>query len=156
MEDRKVQIISTVNAQVVLDAPELRLTRTWMQKGAKQSIKYSELEEAIYNPGVEALFQEGTLYIEDMDVKIALGLEPEDAKAPENIVVLTQAQQKRFLTVAPIHELKDILKKISIEQARELAHYAIDIEITDITRADLLKEVTGINVLKAITLKREN
>lgn len=151
----KIEVISTVNGQVILNVPEMRLHRVWARKGAKQKIKLEELEEAIYYPGVERLFKKGILYIEDMEAKKVLGLEDEDATKPTNIIVLTEAQQKRFLTVAPIFELKEILEQISSAQARELANYAIELQITDLAKTDLLKEYSGIDVIKNITLRRE-
>lgn len=155
MNNTRVEVISTVNAQVILNVPELRLMRTWDRKGAKHKIKFEDLEEAIYKPGVEALFAEGILYIEDMPVKIALGLEPEGAEKPENIIILTEAQKKRYLTVAPVFELKETLSKLSTAQAKELAEYAIELKITDMAKTDLLKQFSGLDVLQNIMLNRE-
>ena len=151
----RIEIISTVGAQVLLDVPELRLKRVWPKKGAKQKINFEDLEEAIYYPGVENLFTSGVLYIEDMATKIALGLESEESTQPTNIIVLTEAQQKRYLTVAPVFELKEVLEKLSTLQAKELAQYAIALEITDLAKTDLLKEYSGVDVIKNITLLRE-
>ena len=90
-----------------------------------------------------------------MDVKIELGLEPEGATEPENIIVLNDAQRQRLLTVAPIRDLKEMLGKISYEQAQELTEYAIDHEITDINRCEVLKTATGVDVIKAVLLRRQ-
>lgn len=156
MENKRIEVTSTVDATVVMNVPELLIRRVWPRKGAKLSIKFSELSEAIYNPGVENLFRSGALYIEDMDIKIALGLEPEGAEKPQNIIVLTPAQQTRYLKVAPIHELKTALEKLSTDQVRELAYTAIEIKITDMAKADLLKEHSGIDVVQAIRLSAED
>ena len=77
--ENKVKIENLVSSRVVLTMPEMRLRRVWEKKGAVKVIPFDQLEEAIYNPGVEALFRDGVLGIEDMEVKKALGLEPEDA-----------------------------------------------------------------------------
>ena len=90
-----------------------------------------------------------------MDVKIELGLEPEGATEPENIIILNDAQRQRLLTVAPIRDLKEMLGKISYEQAQELTEYAIDHEITDINRCEVLKTATGVDVIKAVLLRRQ-
>ena len=76
MSERKdITIKSTVKAIVVMNVPSLNLRRTWQKKGAIQKIPMELLEQAIYDPGVEYLFRSGTLYIEDMEAKIVLGLE---------------------------------------------------------------------------------
>ena len=153
--NKKIEIISTVNAEVGMHLPELRVNRTWAKKGAKQALDFDLLQEALYDPGVENLFKSGVLYIEDMEVKIALGLEPYEAKQPENIIILNETQQKRYLTVAPVHEFKEILTKISKEQAKELVDMAIKLKVTDLEKTKLLKEATEIDVMKAIMLLEE-
>ena len=100
--DKKVKVVSLVSQRVVLSVPDIRLRRVWERKGAVATIPFDQLEEAMYSPGVERLFTNGILGIDDMEVKIALGLEPEDAKQPVNIITLTDDQRKRYLTVMPI------------------------------------------------------
>ena len=94
--DKKVKVVSLVSQRVILTVPELRLRRVWERKGATMVIPFEQLEEAMYSPGVENLFRNGILGIDDMEVKIALGLEPEGAEAPVNIITLNDAQRKRF------------------------------------------------------------
>lgn len=156
MENRKVTIESLSTGRVGIDIPELHLRRRWERKGAKTTIDLDILKEAIYYKGVSNLFTDGFLKIDDMDVKIELGLEPEGATEPENIIILNDAQRQRLLTVAPIRDLKEMLGKISYEQAQELTEYAIDHEITDINRCEVLKTATGVDVIKAVLLRRQN
>ena len=113
------------------------------------------LEQAIYDPGVEYMFRQGILAIDDMEVKKFLGLEPEDATEPENIIILTDAQRKRYLTVAPISELKEIMKSISYEQRLEMANYAIENNLDSVDRAEVIKSFTDIDVISAIRIKRQ-
>ena len=153
--DEKICVVSTVNGNIGMTVPQLNFRKEWARKGAKVMIKKEILEEALYDPGVEYMFNNGMLYIEDLEAKKALGLEPEDAKEPENIIVLNDKQMKRYLTVAPTRELKEILGKLSQEQRKNLVDYAIENNITDIDKCNLLEEATGINVLNAIILKRK-
>ena len=125
MENKKVIVTNMVNRRVGMTLPDLHFKRNWEKKGAKKPIDLEILEQAIYDPGVEYMFRQGILAIDDMEVKKFLGLEPEDATEPENIIILTDAQRKRYLTVAPISELKEIMKSISDEQRLEMANYAI-------------------------------
>ena len=75
MENRKVIIENMTNSRVGIDIPELRLMRIWEKKGVKKPVDFDVLKEAIYNEGVEYMFKTGILYIDDIDVKIELGLE---------------------------------------------------------------------------------
>ena len=155
MENRKITIESLSTGRVGIDIPELHLRRRWEKKGAKTTIDLDTLKEAIYYKGVSNLFTDGFLKIDDMDVKIELRLEPEGAKEPENIIILSDAQRQRLLTVAPDRDLKEALGKISYEQTQELIEYAIEHEITDINKCDILKKATGVDIIKAVLLKRQ-
>ena len=111
--NKKVKVVSLVSQRVVLTVPDIRLRRVWERKGATMVIPFEQLEEAMYSPGVENLFRNGILGIDDMEVKIALGLEPEDAEEPVNIITLNDQQRKRYLTVMPLPEFKENMKKLS-------------------------------------------
>ena len=155
MENKKVIVTNMVNRRVGMTLPDLHFKRTWEEKGAKKPIDLEILEQAIYDPGVEYMFRQGILAIDDMEVKKFLGLEPEDATEPENIIILTDAQRKRYLTVAPISELKEIMKSISYEQRLEMANYAIENNLDSVDRAEVIKSFTDIDVISAIRIKRQ-
>ena len=104
--NKKVIIENKINSRVVIDVPSLNLRRIWESKGAKKPIDLAILEQAIYDPGVEYLFKEGILYIEDMDAKIQLGLEDEGATKPTNIVILSDLDKKKYL---PVIKLDDFM-----------------------------------------------
>ena len=93
--EEKVKVVNLISSRVNIDLPEVRLKRIWEKKGAVKTIPFEQLEEAMYNPGVEALFREGMLGIEDLEIKKKLGLEPEDATEPVNIITLDDTQRKR-------------------------------------------------------------
>ncbi len=102
--ENKVKIENLISSRVILSMPELRLKRVWEKKGAIKTIPFEQLEEAIYDPGVESLFVDGVLGIADMDVKKKLGLEPEEAEEPVNIIVLSDKERNlRLLEEKPIH-----------------------------------------------------
>ena len=111
----------------------------------------------MYASGVERMFKQGVLVIDEMAAKIELGLEPEGAKEPVNIIVLTDAQKRRYLTVAPLKDLIEIVEKLPFEQVKELARFAIANELVgSIEKTDFLKEKTGIDILKGIQLNKED
>lgn len=153
--ENKICVVSTVNGNIGITVPQLNFRKDWARKGAKVLIPKEILEEALYDPGVEYMFNNGMLYIEDLEVKKSLGLEPEDAKEPENIIVLNDKQMKRYLTVAPKRELRAVLEKLSHEQRKNLVDFAIENNITDMEVSEILEKATGINILSAIILKKK-
>lgn len=154
--DKKVKVKNLVSQRVVLSLPELRLRRVWEKKGAVMLIPYEQLEEAMYSPGVENMFKEGILGIDDMETKIALGLEEEGATEPTNIIILSDQELKRYLTVMPAFEFKEKVKDLPRQQVMELVNYAIANEIANFEKSEILKQYTGIDVISAIKLNRDD
>ena len=115
MENSNVIVENLVKNRVVINVPDLNLKRTWEGKGVKRSIPFDVMVQAIYEPGVENLFKQGILYIDNMEQKIALGLEEEGTTEPTNIVVIDDNKRRRLLTVSPIQELKAYLKTAPYE-----------------------------------------
>lgn len=152
--EKKVKVENLISSRVNIVIPELSLRRVWEKKGAVKTIPLEQLEEAMYNPGVEALFRDGTLGIEDMEVKRYLGLEPEDAEEPVNIIILNDQQRKRYLTVMPVAEFKEKIRELPIEQVRELAQYAIQNEIANFDKAEIIKKMVGTDIIATIQLNK--
>lgn len=153
MED-KVKVVNLISSRVNINIPDIRLNRVWEKKGAIRIIPFEQLEEAMYNPGVEALFKEGILGIDDLETKKKLGLEPEEAEEPVNIIILNDAQRKRFLTVMPIADFKAEIQNLPIEQVRELAQYAIENEIANFDKAEIIKKMIGTDIIGSIQLNK--
>ena len=156
MEKEMVTVVSTVNGLVGIYLPDLRFKKEWTRKGQKQKIDKDLLQDIMYDPGSEYMFRTGMLYIEDMDIKKEIGLEPEDATEPVNIIVLDEKQLNRYLTVMPLHEFKENVKKLSIEQAKNLVDYAVQKESITFDKAEFLEKITGLNAMSMIQLNRKN
>ena len=156
MEKEMVTVISTVNGVVGIYLPDLRFKKEWTRKGQKQKIDKELLQDIMYDSGSEYMFRTGMLYIEDMDIKKEIGLEPEEATEPVNIIVLDEKQLNRYLTVMPLHEFKENVKKLSIEQAKNLVDYAVQKETITFDKAEFLEKVTGLNAMSMIQLNRKN
>lgn len=156
MEKEMVTVISTVNGVVGIYLPDLRFKKEWTRKGQKQKIDKELLQDIMYDPGSEYMFRTGMLYIEDMDIKKEIGLEPEEATEPVNIIILDEKQLNRYLTVMPLHEFKENVKKLSIEQAKNLVDYAVQKETITFDKAEFLEKVTGLNAMSMIQLNRKN
>ena len=153
----KVTVISNSKSIVSIFIPELRLKRTWNKKGSKIAIDKEVLEEAMYNPGVEYMFKTGILYIKDMQDKIDLGLEPEGATKPENIIILTDEEKKEWLSSKKqAWELKTMLEKLSHESRKDFCDFVIENELLEGKKAEVIKEVCGVDIVRAIQLKQAN
>lgn len=157
MNDKeKVTIVSTVNGTVGIYLPDLRFRKEWTRKGMKVQVDKELLEDILYDPGSEYMFKTGMLYIEDMDVKKELGLEPEDATQPVNIIVLNDKDKERYLKNLPLHEFKEKVKELSVEQRRDLVDYAVEHEVISFDKNEVLEELIGLNPMKMIQLNRQN
>ena len=151
----KVIVTSMVSGNVGLTLPHLRVNKTWPKKGTKLPIEKEILREAIYEPGVEYMFKNGILYIEDMDFKIELGLEAEGAKAPTAIVPVDEKYLERLLKRMPVAEMKQAIKGMNDNQKREMIEYASEQNDIQLDRLSAIKELTGTDLFKVIELKRQ-
>lgn len=157
--DRQVKITSMVNGYIRLYDEDLRLSRVFEKKGAVKPVNFDILAEAIFNPGIEYFFKQGMLYIENKQDRIDLGLESvevDDEGHEETIVpapiALTDAQRKRYLTVMSMDDFKAKVAELPYEQLHELVAFAIETKDVKYEKAKLLKELTGIDIMKAIEL----
>ena len=71
MEDKKVTVVNMVDAQVGIKNPDFRFQANWPAKGSKVRIDKQMLDDLMYEDGVKYLFDNGILYIDDMQDKIA-------------------------------------------------------------------------------------
>lgn len=151
----KVVVTSMVKGIVSINRPECRLVKTWPKKGAKLPVEKEALRQAIYEPGVEYMFKNGMLYIDDMDFKIELGLEEENTKVPTNIVPVDEKYLERILKRMPVVEMKSVIKGMGEVHLEELIEYASEQNDIQLDRIAAIKEVTGIDLFKVIDLKRQ-
>jgi hypothetical protein len=150
--DDKVMVTSMVNGTISV----LSLNRrVWSKKGQKLPVKKDTLREAIYNPGVEYMFKNGILYIDDMDFKIELGLEPEGAKTPTQIIPMDDKYLNRVLKLMPISEMKKVIDSMTLVQKQELVDYAAHQSDVALDRIRVVSEKCGVDVLKSIELNRQ-
>lgn len=153
--ENMVNIKSTVKALVSINVPTLNLRRSWPKKGAVQKIPFDVLEQAYFEPGVEYLFKTGVLYIDDMAVKQALGLEAPDVEEPTAIIDLTEEFMKKLLTGTALKDFREEVEKLSHEQIKELVNYAVEIGVTDYHRCKILQDKTGFDVMRAAVARKE-
>lgn len=152
----KVKIVSQHKGPISVRIPDLRFSREWPRKGASVQVDKSTLEEMLFDNGFRYMIDMGMLYIEDLEVKKELGLEPEDATQPVNIIVLSDADMKRMMGVMPFFDFNEKLKSLNYEQLQALADYAITNEMGDYQKCDAIKKACGKDILTAIRLNRED
>ena len=152
----KVKVKSMVAHKVTVNSPDLRFSRTWQSYGSVVSIDREILDELMYDIGFQNMIKMGILYIEDMQTKKDLGLEPENATEPQNIIVLTDKEKRSYLTTLPLVGFKDKIKKLSTEQLNELCNYAIANKLLDVEKAKVLKEACGRDIINAVRLSEQN
>lgn len=157
--ERQVKITSMVDGSIHLYDEDLRLSRIFERKGATKPVNFDILAEAIFNPGIEYFFKQGMLYIDNKQDRIDLGLEAIDIdeNGKEEVLIaapiaLTDEQRKRYLTVMPLHEFKEKVTELPYEQLHALVSFAIETKDVKYEKAKMLKDLTGIDIMKAIEL----
>lgn len=152
----KIRVISKHQGPISVNISDLRFKREWPNKGASVLVEKETLEEMMYDSGFKYMIDTGMLYIEDLEVKKELGLEPEDATEPVNIIVLSDNDMKRMMTAMPQFEFDAKLKTLNYEQMLALADFAIKNELGDFGKCNAIKKACGKDILTAIKLNRED
>ena len=150
--NEKVMITSMVGGTISAASLEHRV---WNKKGQKLPVSKDVLREAIYEPGIEYMFKKGILYIDDMDMKIELGLESPGATAPTDILPVDDKYLNRVLRLMPIVEMKAAIDKMSIVQKQELVDYASKQNDIQLDRLAIVSEKCNVDILKTIELNRQ-
>ena len=154
---RMVKVISTVDRQVIINRPELNIRRMWTAKNQAQWIPFDIVYNLYFTVGFQNLINDGILYIPDMKDKKDLGIEPEDAEYPVNVIVLDDAQMKKlFSREVNKQDFVQTLAHLPMSQANALVDYAVKNECVDSEKIAYLKELTGRDVVQIIAKKRQS
>ena len=148
----KVMVTSMVGGTISAASLEHRV---WNKKGQKLPVSKDVLREAIYEPGIEYMFKKGILYIDDMEMKIELGLEAPGTTAPTEVLPVDDKYLNRVLKLMPISEMKAAIDKMSIVQKQELVDYASKQNDIQLDRLAIVSDKCGIDILKTIELNRQ-
>lgn len=154
----KVNVVSTTIGEVSVFEPSIPFRASWPAKGSTRPIEETTLEQLMYTPGFKYMIDTGMLYIEDMEEKKKLGIEPEDVTEPVNVIVLKDNDMKKYMTMYSAEKFREEIKKLSMEQIDALANYAIEHEIADFEKSEIIKKALSKlynkDVIKAIQMKR--
>lgn len=152
----KVKVISAVNGRCVINNRDLQLKRVWQGRGDVVTFTADQIEQLMFDPAFSNMVNKGMLYIDDMEVKKAIGLEPEDAEEP-TLILLDEKTLERFWKNMPLVQFKVEIKKLTDVQIKTLAEYAIHHgEYGSIDKANYLSEISGYNILKGIELEKQS
>lgn len=152
----KVKLISKVPQNVYIEDQMNNIRYTFRGIGSSMNVEKDILEQMMYDPGIAYMIENGILYIEDMEVKKELGIEPEDATEPVNVIVLSDADRKRYMTNMPLFDFKEKVKALKYEQLQQLADYAVANRLADIDKCKIIKELCGRDIIKTIQLHDAN
>ena len=152
----KINVKSLAVGEVSVFQPSIPFKASWPSKGSTRQIDEEVLEQLMYTPGFEYMINNGILYIEDMDAKKKLGIEPEDATAPVNVIVLTDADKRKYMVNYDFNKFKEQVKKLGYEQVRDLAEFAIQNKLADFEKCEFIKEICGKDIIQAIRLSSKN
>lgn len=152
----KIKVISATDGRCGIDNLDLRISRRWPARGSVVTFTKEQIDELQFDPAFMNMVREGLLYIEDMDVKKEIGIEPEDAEKP-TIILMDDKALKRFWKDMPLAQFKVEIKTLTGEQIKSLAEYAIRHgEDGSIDKANYLSKISGYQILKGIELERQN
>ena len=150
----KIKVISQYNGRCGIDNGDLRISRRWPARGSYVMFDKEVLEELMYDPAFKNMIDEGYLYIENLEVKKELGIEPEEATTAK-IIYLSDKELDRYWKIMPLPQFKTEIKQLTKVQLDSLADYAI-LHGNDgsIQKANYLTQITGRNILKGIELQK--
>lgn len=156
MNKNKVVVKNMTSSPVTIMSQMMSFKRELAPKGAEISIDKETFEQLMYEPGIRYMIESGILYIEDMEIKKELGIEPEDAEEPVNIIVLTDKQRRQYMVNLSMKAFKEKVDQLSYEQVEELADYAIANKLMDFDKCEYIREKCGRDIIAAIRLSNQN
>lgn len=155
--ERMVKLVSMVNHEVILNDNNYGVKKVFPKKDSFQMIPFDTLQSVIWgNTGASNMLNNGTLYIENMQDKIDLGLEAEGTTQPTNIRVLTDPQ---ILTLLKVKSVPDFIKEInglSMMQLNGIIDYAVTNKIIDTEKSNILQKLTGKDIVALVARENEN
>ena len=155
MSEEKIKVISAVNGRCVVNNADLHIKRVWQARGDTVVFTKEQLEQLMYDQGFANMVKEGSLYIDNMEVKKEIGIEPEDAEVP-TVILMDEKQLKRYWKDMPFGQFKTELKKLTSQQINSLIEYAIrNSDQGSLEKTNYLSKISGRNVLKGIELEHQ-
>ena len=150
MSDDKIKVISAIDHRCGIDNADLHISRRWPGRGSVVTFTKEQIEELMFDPSFRNMVDDGMLYIDDMEVKKEVGVEPEDATTP-TIILMDEKQLERFWKNMPMTQFKLETEKLTKSQLTSLARYAMSHgDDGSIEKANYLTKISGFQILKGI------
>ena len=158
----KVKVFNYSTGEVGYTIENRNVRRNWLP-GQTLPIAVDELQEGLYNFGIEVLFREGILQIKSLEERIAVGLATgemnEETKQIEVTDDLTGIYDKDQILAAlkseKLIDLVNLLKDAKPGVKDTLIDLAIDNEVTDMKKVDIIKKYTGTDVMIIIQNRKK-
>lgn len=144
MDNKIVYVTNMANHKVGIKMPDLNLKVVWEKRGARKPISEEKLQMAMYDAGVEYMFNQGILVVEDKEVEKELNIEE---------VALTDKQMENLWKNATSVDFKIRVKDLPYEQIKLLANWAVENNIMDLKKAEIIKELIGTDIITKVTFK---
>lgn len=154
--NKKVSVISNTEGRIGVQVEQLHFNREWTSKGMIIQVDRTALDELLYDPGFKYMIETGMLYIQDLEVKKQLGLEPEDATEPVNIIVLDEKQKRHYMVTMNLKDFKEKIAELKHEQLQSLADFAINNRLGDMDKSNAIRDICGKDIIRAIQLNDQN
>lgn len=156
MAQKMVMITNMVNGMVSVKDPTYGVNRRWVKRGQTLPIPYEAVENLLWQDGFRRMLDSGVLYIQDMQIKKDLGLEPQEATAPVNIKALSIQDMKNLLENVPIAVFKKEVVSLPRVQVDNLIEFAIENKIVNTDKCMFLKDLTHKDIFAAIRAREED
>ena len=151
--NKKVKIQSMVPYSVGINIPDFRVNKVFKEEGQIALVEAEALREGLYNNGLRSLFEDGIIYLPDKEDRVEFGFE-----IPDEPVVKTAYTTKELITLlkdSSIEEFTEVCDNLSGEQLKLLANLAVSNKITDYNKSKILKEKTGKDIIKTISITED-
>ena len=110
----------------------------------------------MWQDGFRRMIESGILYIENLQDKIDLGIEPYGTDKPVNIIVLSDKRMEELMTTIPLEVFKEEMQQLPRVQVDNLIEYAINNKKVDSAKCAFLKSLTGKDIFKAIAAREDD
>lgn len=132
---------------VCYTVPDLNVKRRFMP-GEVKEISIEEITALTYLPGGTVLIRDNLQFAKEDISKI-------ETEEPEREYFYTDEQIKSLILEASLDEFLDALDYAPKGMLEVIKKYAIELPMTDLNKAEALKEKTGFDTLKALNFMKE-
>jgi hypothetical protein len=152
---RMVKVRSNTRERFGVIFKAIGFKRVWERRGVTFPIEYGIMEQLVWDAGFMKALESGKISIVDRKDAIDLGLISEEEKEKEEYI-LDDNKINYLLKVAPIVKFKEDLELMNDTQIETLFDVAVEEKLTDYSKCQELKKLTGKDVLKQVQLASDD